>query len=106
MADVFDKVRRQQVRKTERPPRAVTVPIRAGGKGLFKLPVTHLAAMPVTKGGSSCANCKFVAPESHSCANPHYVEWNGDDPRLPNLPLDQICSDWWEPAAKKRRRRP
>jgi hypothetical protein len=68
-----------------------------GGKGEFELPKSHVAAMQVTKGGSCCKNCKYVDAAKHECKNPHYIKWNGDDPKLPVLPLDEICSDWWEP---------
>lgn len=68
-----------------------------GGKGPFELPDDHKAAMQVTKGGSCCKNCKFVDAEKHECKNPYYIKWNGDDPKLPDLPLDEICSDWWQP---------
>ncbi len=68
-----------------------------GGKGPFELPDTHKAAMQVTKGGSSCKNCIHVDAEKHECKSPYYVKWNGGDPKLPDLPLDEICSDWWEP---------
>jgi hypothetical protein len=67
-----------------------------GGKGPFTLPKNHKAAMQVTKGGTTCSNCRFVDAEKHECKNPHYIKWNGDDPKLPDLPLDEICSDWWE----------
>lgn len=68
-----------------------------GGKGEFELPDSHKAAMQVTKGGSCCENCKFVDADKHECKNQHYIKWNGNDPKLPDLPLDEICSDWWEP---------
>jgi hypothetical protein len=68
-----------------------------GGKGEFELPATHKAAMQVTKGGSSCKNCRFVDAENHACKNKYYIKWNGGDNKLPDLPLDEICSDWWEP---------
>ena len=68
-----------------------------GGKGPFTLPSNHKAAMQVTKGGTTCSNCEYVDAEKHECKNPHYILWNGDDPKLPDLPLDEICSDWWEP---------
>lgn len=67
-----------------------------GGKGPFELPSSHKAAMEVPKGGSSCSNCKFVDAEKHECKNQYYIKWNGNDPKLPDLPLDQICSDWFE----------
>lgn len=68
-----------------------------GGKGKFELPASHKAAMQVTKGGSSCSNCKHVDAENHACKSQYYIQWNGGDPKLPDLPLDEICSDWWEP---------
>lgn len=68
-----------------------------GGKGSFELPASHKAAMQVTKGGSCCKNCRFVDAEKHACKNKYYIQWNGDDDKLPDLPLDEICSDWWEP---------
>lgn len=66
-----------------------------GGKGPFELPNNHKAALQVPKGGSCCANCKFVDAEKHECKSPYYIKWNGNDPALPDLPLDEICSDWW-----------
>lgn len=66
-----------------------------GGKGPFELPKNHKPAMQVTKGGSSCKNCKFVNAEKHECNSPYYQKWNGNA-KLPDLPLDEICSDWWE----------
>ncbi len=46
-----------------------------GGKGPFELPKSHKAAMQVTKGGSSCKNCKFVDAENHACKNEYYIKW-------------------------------
>lgn len=71
-----------------------------GGKGPFELPVDHKAAMQVTKGGSCCKNCKYVDADKHACKNHHYIKWNGGSGKLPKLPLDEICSDWWEPTKK------
>lgn len=76
---------------------SITVSIRAGGKGRFKLPTDHVAAMQVPAGGSCCANCRYVLPVEHACTNKFYIEWNGGDMHLPKLPLDEICSDWYEP---------
>lgn len=67
-----------------------------GGKGPFNLPADHVAAMEVPKGGACCEKCVFVDAENHACKQPDYVTWNGGDPSLPNLPLDQICSDWFQ----------
>lgn len=68
-----------------------------GGKGDFELPTNHKAAMQVTKGGSCCKNCKFVNADKHECNNKYYIKWNGGSKKLPDLPLDEICSDWWNP---------
>ena len=67
-----------------------------GGKGKFELPDNHKAAIQVTKGGSCCKNCKYVDAENHACKNKYYIKWNGGSGKLPDLPLDEICSDWWE----------
>lgn len=73
---------------------------KAGGKGEVTFPRDHVAAMRVPKGGSSCSNCKYVDKEAHACKNVHYVVWNGGDYKLPDYGLDEICSDWYEPAEK------
>ena len=70
-----------------------------GGKGPFNLPDDHIAAMQVPKGGSCCANCSFVDAENHACTEPNYIAWNGGDGALPELELDEICSDWYTPGA-------
>lgn len=71
---------------------------KAGGKGSLSFPQDHVAAMRVPKGGSSCSNCKFVDKEAHACKSAHYVKWNGGSGKLPDFGLDEICSDWYEPA--------
>lgn len=68
-----------------------------GGKGKFALPADHKAAMVITGGSFSCANCKFVDAEKHECKSDYYIEWNGGDPKLPDAPLNLICSDWFSP---------
>jgi hypothetical protein len=68
-----------------------------GGKGPFRLPADHVAAIRVPKGGSCCQNCMFVDAKNHACKEPHYILWNGGDPSLPkDLALDEICSDWFD----------
>lgn len=67
-----------------------------GGKGPFRLPADHVAAIRVPKGGSCCQNCMFVDAENHGCKEPNYIAWNGGDPKLPPLALDEICSDWYD----------
>ena len=66
-----------------------------GGKGPLTFPADHVPAIRVPPGGSSCANCMFVDAARHECTEPHYIEWNGG-PKLPPLPLDEICSDWYD----------
>lgn len=66
-----------------------------GGKGPLTFPDDHVPAIRVPKGGSSCSNCMFVDAARHECKEPHYIEWNGG-PKLPPLPLDEICSDWYD----------
>lgn len=61
-------------------------------------PKDHEAAMRVPKGGSCCKNCSFVDVDGHACKSEHYVKWAGTH-KLPPLPLDEICSDWYEPRA-------
>lgn len=68
-----------------------------GGKGPFELPPEHKAALVLESGTFSCANCKFVNAEKHECNNPYYIKWNGDSRKLPDAPLDKICSDWFDP---------
>lgn len=71
---------------------------KAGGKGLASYPRDHVAMLRVPKGGSSCASCKYVDKAAHACKSAHYVRWNGGDAKLPDHGLDELCSDWYEPA--------
>lgn len=73
---------------------------KAGGKGDLEFPRDHIAAMRVPKGGSCCKNCKFVDAEGHACKSAQYYSWNGGEAKLPDYGLDEICSDWYEPAEK------
>ena len=67
-----------------------------GGKGPLILPASHKALLVLESGTFSCANCKFVNAEKHECGSPHFIEWNGGR-KLPDAPLEKICSDWFEP---------
>lgn len=58
-------------------------------------PSDHIPALKVPKGGSCCANCKYVSVDKKHCGNDHFAKWHGST-RLPE-PADQLCSDWWEP---------
>lgn len=57
-------------------------------------PADHKPVLPVPKGGSMCANCRFVSKDKKHCSNEYFVQFNGSN-KLP-YPADQMCSDWWE----------
>jgi len=59
------------------------------------LPPDHQLGMQVPKGGSMCANCKYLAGPQE-CGNPGFVKWNGS-PQLP-APADEYCCDLYEPG--------
>lgn len=59
------------------------------------LPPDHQLGMIVPKGGSMCANCKFLA-NPQACGNKGFVTWNGS-PQLP-APADQYCCDLYMPG--------
>ena len=61
------------------------------GKAVY--PKSHEPGMRVPKGGSCCANCKFMIQSE--CVNDLYVSWRGDG--VIPAPVDEYCSDWWEP---------
>jgi len=65
------------------------------GGDTFDLPPEHRAGMRVPKGGSSCANCKFLVP-GNKCKNEYWVAWHGGDNKIP-APADEYCSDFYEP---------
>jgi hypothetical protein len=58
-------------------------------------PANHKPGMRVPKGGSMCANCRYLGQDRETCTNKFFVKWNGSD-KLP-APADQYCSDWYEP---------
>jgi len=56
--------------------------------------------MHVPKGGSMCANCRFLKdPEKRICGNEYFVKWNGSEV-IPGK-IDAYCSDWYEPKKQK-----
>jgi hypothetical protein len=57
------------------------------------LPENHKLGMKVTKGGSMCDNCRYLASET-TCGNPRFVRWNGSA-TLPE-PDNEYCCDLWE----------
>lgn len=58
------------------------------------LPKNHMLGMRVSKGGSKCANCRFLASET-ACGNKAFVKWNDGRAELP-APKDSYCCDLWE----------
>jgi hypothetical protein len=64
--------------------------------GQPQYPPDHQPGMSVPQGGSMCANCQYLGPDQKSCTNEYFVEWNGSNV-IPG-PVDQYCSDWYEPA--------
>lgn len=59
-------------------------------------PPDHEPGMRVPKGGSCCANCKFLGDDKASCTNEYFIKWNGSE-KLPAA-ADEYCSDWYEPG--------
>ncbi len=62
----------------------------------FQLPDNHEPFMQVPKGGSSCANCKWLAEDKKNCTNKYFIKWYGKS-LLPQ-PVDEYCSDWFQPV--------
>jgi hypothetical protein len=54
------------------------------------LPADHRLGMKVPKGGSMCANCKFLASPT-TCGNEGFIKWNGSE-KLPH-PAHEYCCD-------------
>jgi len=70
-----------------------SLPYKAGGGRVAPakvLPADHQLGMKVPKGGSMCANCRFLTSPT-TCSNKGFVEWNGSG-KLPN-PADEYCCD-------------
>ena len=74
---------------------------RYGGDGPFQLPRDHEAGMRVPKGGSSCANCRFLdeRDDGPHCKEENFVVWTAGETRLPVDDPSTYCSDWWRPKA-------
>lgn len=64
--------------------------------GNFELSKGHQPFMKVPKGGSSCANCKFLSEDKLHCVQQDFINWN-ETSLLPQ-PIDEYCSDWYEPS--------
>lgn len=63
------------------------------------LPADHQLGMKVPKGGSMCANCKFLATPT-TCGNNGFVEWN-HGAKLP-APADEYCCDLYGHKVQKK----
>jgi hypothetical protein len=64
------------------------------GGDKYNLPANHRAGMVVPKGGSCCANCRFLGADHKTCDNKNFIEWNGGDNKLPAKD-ENYCSDWY-----------
>ena len=64
------------------------------------LPSDHRLGMQVPKGGSMCANCKYLATPQ-ACGNEGFIKWNGEA-KLPH-PSDEYCCDLYEHGSKQHR---
>lgn len=72
------------------------VRVKAGGGAVSAekvLPPDHQLGMRVPKGGSMCANCKYLSSPT-TCGNSGFVKWNGS-PELPD-PANEYCCDLYE----------
>jgi len=56
------------------------------------------SGMQVPKGGSMCANCKYLDEDKKSCTKENFIRWNGSEV-IPGK-IDEYCSDWYEPKEK------
>lgn len=71
---------------------------KADPTGEYRLPPDHLFGMPVPKGGSSCANCRFADGDGKHCGNNYFQDWrqslgHTEDPGLLPAPADEYCCD-------------
>lgn len=69
--------------------------------GEAQYPPDHQPGMAVSKGGSCCADCKYLKDEARRiCGNEYFIEWKGSNV-IPGE-IDAYCSDWWEPGPDRR----
>lgn len=61
----------------------------------FILSPDHKPFIKVVKGGSCCANCRFLTEDKRHCGNTYFVKWYGKS-LLPKE-IDSWCSDYYEP---------
>lgn len=64
------------------------------------LPADHQLGMRVPKGGSMCANCRFLASPTE-CGNDGFIKWNSGA-KLP-APSDEYCCDLYGHGSKPQR---
>ena len=57
-------------------------------------PPDHEMGLVVPRGGSMCANCKFLTDDKENCKNEYFIKWNGSE-KLP-APANRYCCDQWE----------
>lgn len=62
-------------------------------------PKDHSPGLRVPKGGSSCANCRYLRV-GNTCANEYFQRWHGSN-KIP-APANEYCSDWWEQRAGRK----
>ncbi len=67
--------------------------------GPVTLPKGHQPGMRVPKGGSMCANCKFLAKDRKNCMESNFIKWNKGS-LIPG-PVDEYCSDFYIPRDKR-----
>lgn len=67
--------------------------------GRAEYPADHQAGMRVPKGGSDCQKCRFLGSDRKTCTNQNFIRWNGSN--LIPAPIDEYCSDWFEPRQWK-----
>lgn len=60
-----------------------------------RYPPNHQAGMAVPKGGSMCANCRYLGEDKKICTSGYFIRWNGSNV-IPG-PADEYCSDFYEP---------
>jgi hypothetical protein len=63
--------------------------------GKVAYPENHRPGMRVPRGGSMCANCRYLADNKTDCKNKYFQEWNGSE-KIPGK-IEEYCSDWYEP---------
>jgi len=69
---------------------------KAGKK--FRLPLAHQPFME-NPGGFSCSRCRFLrSREDRTCGSPDFQRYFGTDKIPGDGPLEEACSDWFEPS--------